>query len=174
MVKKVSITVYLATQNITGNILLPDGKRLSDILNRLSPYPDSDDAFIELSDVTISHSNGQVEKSPVSYVNKEAIQLVTTLDTNLARGIGAQDGSKQYPYIQKKPKWTKMCMPSYEVTGNLHYSERQRVSSLLQTNQTFLPLTDVRLRTTEDNDYWKVAFAAVNRNQILCLRHEEN
>ncbi|MFC2063167.1 hypothetical protein ACFLS8_04425 [Chloroflexota bacterium] len=175
MATEVSVTAYLATQIITGGIVIPDGMRLSDILNG-SPlnYPKNGHKFIELSDVAVRHVDGKVEKAEKSYINKEAIQLLTTLDRDAARGIGTEGVSKNYPYLQKKPKWTKMCMPSYEVTGNLYCCAGQAVPYLQDARLLFLPLTDVNLRTIEESNHWKVAFAAVNRSQILSLRHDQN
>jgi len=174
LIEKIPVFVYLYAQTIAGNVSLPNGKRLSDFLNSsVVGQPDSSSMFIELTDVTISHADGTKEKAQKSFINKTSIQLLTTLDENLARGIGAKDGQKQYPYVYKSPVRARMRMPSYELTGNIHCASGQRTPRLLEEELMFLPLTDARIRVSTGGDWWGANFVAVNRKQIFSLQYEE-
>jgi len=91
----------------------------------------------------------------------------------LARGIGAKDGQKRYPYVHKSPVRARMRMPSYELTGNIHCANGQRTPQLLEEELMFLPLTDARIRVFTGGNWWGANFVAVNRRQIFSLQYEE-
>lgn len=172
MVEKLPVAVYLDAQVLTGTVSLPRGKRLSDFLNSgIAGQPTSN--FLELSEVTISHVDGRKEKAQTAYVNKTGIQLLATLEKDTSRGIGATDGPKPYPFVQKSPSRARMRMPNYELTGSLHCAGGQELQQLLEENMMFLPLTEARIRATDGQLSWNAAFVAVNRGQIHSLRSEE-
>ncbi|MBA7682381.1 hypothetical protein ES703_90731 [subsurface metagenome] len=174
LIEKIPVFVYLDAQTIVGNVSLPSGKRLSDLLNSsVMGQPESSTMFLELTDVTISHADGTKEQVQTSFINKTTIQLLTTLDENLARGIGAKDGPKRYPYVHKSPVRARMRMPSYEITGNIYCTNGQRTPQLLEEELMFFPLTDARIRVSTGGDWWGANFVAVNRRQIFSLQCEE-
>ena len=172
---EIRVCVHLDSQTITGNILLPRGKRLSDLLNgSIVGQTEHNTVFLELTDVVISHTDGTEEKAQTSFINKATIQLLTTLDEDLARGAGAKDSPKQYPYEHKSPLRARMRMPSYELRGNVHCADGQRAPHLLEDRFMFLPLTDAKIRVSKGDDWWGATFVAVNRRQILSLQYEES
>lgn len=174
MIEEIRVCVHLDVQTITGNISLPRGKRLSDLLNGATVgQTEQNTVFLELTDVIISRADGTEEKTPTSFINKAAIQLLTTLDEDLARGIGVKDSPKQYPYVHKSAVRAKMSMPSYELSGDVHCAGGQRAPQLLEDRFMFLPLTDARIRVSRGDDWWGATFVAVNRGQILSLQYEE-
>lgn len=174
MIEEIRVCVHLDSQTITGNVSLPCRKRLSDLLNGSTVgQAEHNTMFLELTDVIISHADGTEEKTPTSFINKATIQLITTLDEDLARGIGAKDSPKQYPYVHKSPVRARMRMPSYELRGNVHCASGQRAPHLLEERFMFLPLTDARIRVSKGDDWWGATFVAVNRRQILSLQYEE-
>jgi len=174
LIEEIRVCVHLDSQTITGNVSLPREKRLSDLLNGSTVGQAEHNAmFLELTDVIISHADGTEEKTPTSFINKAAIQLLTTLDEDLARGVGAKDSPKQYPYVNKSPVRARMRMPGYELRGNVHCAGGQRAPQLLEEQFMFLPLTDARIRVSKGDDWWGATFVAVNRRQILSLQYEE-
>ena len=174
MIEKIPVAVYLDAQTIDGNVSLPHKKRLSDLLNSVVKEQSVNSAtFLKLSDATITHADGTKEKAQTSFVNKATVQLVTTLDRNSGRGIGAKDGPKFYPYVYKSPVRARMRMPSYELTGNIHCASGQKSSQLLEEELMFLPLTNARIRIAKGGDWWGANFVAVNRRQIFSLQYEE-
>jgi len=171
---EIPVCVHLDSQTITGNVSLPRGKRLSDLLNgSIVGQAEHNAMFLELTDVIISHADGTEEKTRTSLINRATIQLLTTLDKDSARGIGAKDHSKQYPYMHKSPVRARMRLPSYELSGDIHCASGQRVSYLLEERFMFLPLTDARILVSKGDDWWGATFVAVNRRQILSLQYEE-
>jgi hypothetical protein len=174
LIEKIQVTVYIEAQTITGNVSLPCGQRMSYLLNSIILGQHENNAtFLELTDVTISHEDGTKERAQTSFINKAAIQLLTTLEKDLARGIGAKDGLKHYPYVHKSPIRASMRTLSYELTGDMHCAGGQRIQQLLEEELTFLPLTDARIRVAKGGDSWGATFVAVNRRQIFSLQYEE-
>jgi len=174
MIEEIRVCVHLDSQTITGNIPLPPGKRLSDLLNgSIVGQAEHNTVFLELTDVIISHADGTEEKTQTSFINKATIQLLTTLDEDLARGVGAKDSPKQYPYVNKSSVRARMRMPSYELRGDVHCASGQRAQHLLEDRFMFLPLTDARIRGSRGDDWWGATFVAVNRRQILSMQCEE-
>ena len=106
---EIRVCIHLDSHTVTGNVSLPRGKRLSDLLNgSIVGQAEHNTMFLELTDVIISHADGTEEKTQTSFINKATIQLLTTLDEDLARGIGAKDNSKHYPYVHKSPVRARM------------------------------------------------------------------
>jgi len=63
-------------------------------------------------------------------------------------------------------------MPGYILMGNMHCAGRQMVWRVLEEG-IFLPLSNVSIRRSDNGHWWKVAFAAVNKGQILSLVEQE-
>ncbi len=169
--EKIPVSIYLDAQTIVGNVSLPSGKRLSDLLNSsVKGQPENSPMFLELTDVTISHADGTKEQVQTSFINRTTIQLLMTLDENLARGIGAEDGPKRYPYVHKSPVRARMRMPSYELTGNIYCTNGRRTPQVLEGELMFFPLTDARIRVSTGGEWWWANFVAVNRKQIFSLQ----
>lgn len=170
----IPVTLYVETQVLTGFVYPPRGKRLSDLLNNVVVGQSEDGGkFLELSDVTISHTDGTRERPQTAYINKSTIQLVSTPDSDSGRGIGAKVGSKAYPFVQKSPVRVRIRLPGYELSGSMHCASGQRVWHLLEEKLMFLPLTDARIRTREKGLWWTAPFTVINREQIFSFQHEE-
>ena len=170
----IAITLYAETQVLIGFVYLPYGQRLSDLLNSATErQPKNKGTFLELSGVTVFHTDGRKERPETAYINKATIQLVATADSDAGRGIGAKVGSDTYPFVQKSPVRAKMCVPGYEIRGTMHCARGQRVRQLLEERLMFLPLTDVKIRASDKDIWWAAPFVAVNREQISILQHEE-
>jgi len=172
MVKaQLGVTLYMQTQTLTGFIHHKE-ERLSDLLNAVSLRRENRGRFIELSYVTIQHIDGREEKLPTIYINKATIQVATTIDGDPAKGIGGKVGAKHYPFVEKLPVPVRVRMPVYILMGNMHCTSRQIAWHALE-EKMFLPLTDVSICRSDNSHWWKLPFAAVNREQMLSLSQQE-
>jgi hypothetical protein len=170
------IKLYMETQILIGNIYYaptPEA-RLLDALNGLSDTgPVKRGKFLELTDVTIEHSDGRKEKLKISYINKATVQLAVTLGAaDSGRGIGAQDGPKSYPYVEKTPLPVRIETHDYVINGNMYRISYQRVWHVLEDTQTFLPLTNAQVCTLANGTREVFPFIAVNKEHILSLQEE--
>jgi hypothetical protein len=124
-----------------------------------------------MTDVTIKHNGGKKETSKTVFVNKQSIQMITTLETNSARGIGAKEGTKHYPFVKKVPIRKTIHMSGYELSGYLHFTDAKE-DAIFTDDRTFIPCTDTMIYDIDKDNRWKIEFAALNRNHISCF--EEN
>ena len=169
---QLAVTLYMETQVLTGFIDQPKEERLSDLLNGVSVRRENQGRFVELSYMAIQYTDGQEEKLPTAYINKATIQVAATIDGDLAKGIGGKVGAKRYPFVEKVSVPVRVRMPAYILMGNMHCASRQMVWRVLEEGM-FLPLTNVSIRQSDNSHWWKVPFAAVNKEQMLSLAEQE-
>jgi len=170
--KQLAVALYMQTQTLTGFIYHKE-ERLSDLLNGVSLRRETRGRFVELSYVAIQYTDGQEEKLPTAYINKATIQVAAMIDGDLAKGIGGQVGAKPYPFVEKLPVPVRVRMPAYILMGNMHCISREMAWHTLEQKPMFLPLTDVSIRQSDNDHWWKFPFAAVNREQMLSLVEQE-
>jgi len=168
-----AVKLYFQTEVLSGFIYHACEERLLDILSGVSVRrPESRGRFVELSEVTVQHSDGKEERLPGAYVNKATIQLAATLAADSGRGIGAKIGTKPYPFQQKSTVPVSLRTAAYAINGNMHRATYQRVWHVLEERPMFLPLTNVDIQALVNGSHWKVPFVAVNKEQILSLQEE--
>ena len=170
------IKLYMQTQVLIGSIYYaptPEA-RLLDALNGLVDRgPVKKGRFLELTDVTIHHADGRKEKLKVSYINKSTVQLAVTLgEVDSGRGIGALDGPKSYPFVEKTPLPVRIETHDYVVNGNMYRISYQRVWHVLEDVLTFLPITHGEVYTLANGTVEGFPFIAVNKDHILSLQEE--
>jgi hypothetical protein len=168
------IKLYMQTQTVIGSISYaptPEA-RLIDALNGVTDRgPEKKGRFLELSDVTIQHTDGSKEKLKTSYINKSTIQLAVTLGgADSGRGIGAHDGPKLYPFVEKTPLPVRIETNDYVIIGNMYHIRYQKVWIVLEDTVPFLPVTHAQIVTLSNNTTEMVPFVAVNKEHILSLQ----
>ena len=170
------IKLYMQTQILIGSISYaptPEA-RLIDALNGVTDRgPVKKGRFLELTDVTIEYADGSKEKLKTSYINKSSIQLAITLgDADSGRGIGAHDGPKLYPFVEKTPLPVRIETNNYVVNGNMYHIRYQKVWIVLEDTALFLPITHAQIITLSDGTLEMFPFVAVNKDHILSLQEE--
>lgn len=172
--QSVVVAVHMQTQVLTGSVSLPSGKRLSDLLNS-NPKEQSNTSsmFLELTDVEISNANGSKERAKTIYINKNSIHMLRTLQYDSARGIGARDGPKKYPFIDKVPVGVTIRLPGYDLNGYLHCTNIQQVAQVLAQKLAFVPCTNSKIHDVNRDEWLNADFIAINKSQISSFRQEE-
>ena len=167
------IMLFMQTEVLSGSIFIstPEGRLLDELNGHFDGEPENRDKFLELTDVTIWHTDGTEEKASVGYINKANIQMAATTTDNLSRGIGAKPDHKLYPFIEKKTVRVKIEMSGYGITGSMHRLSHQKVEHVLKERTEFMPLTHAEVCSLANGKRWYIAFLAVNKEQILSL-HE--
>ena len=168
------IKLYMQTQTVIGSISYaptPEA-RLIDALNRVTDRGRvKKGRFLELSDVTIQHIDGSKDKLKTSYINKSTIQLAVTLGgADSGRGIGAHDGPKLYPFVEKTPLPVRIETNDYVIIGNMYHIRYQKVWIVLEDTVPFLPVTHAQIVTLSNGTTEMVPFVAVNKEHILSLQ----
>jgi len=156
------VVVHLESEIVTGQISIPAKQRLSDYLN--TPMK-----FIKLTGASISSFDSDIEKVSEIHINKEAIKILRTVDSDAARiPTGLRKKHKQT--VQTIPVRTTMQIRDYELNGSLHCTDEIDVSQLLERGVVFLPCTEADIREISSNKLWHAGFVAVNRGQIYSLQ----
>jgi len=166
--KQIALTIYMQNQTLIG-FIYNYGERLSDLLNSISLRRENRGRFVELHDVTIQHSDGREERLETTYINKANIQMAAPVDGDLAKGIGGRAEDKHYPFVNKLSLLVRVQMPAYTILGNLHCVNRGEMRHTIEEKSMFLPLTHVSVCQSENSNWRKLPFAAVNREQMLSL-----
>ena len=164
------IKLYMQTQVVIGSISYaptPEA-RLIDALNGVTDRG-------PVTDVTIQHTDGSKEQLKISYINKSTIQLAVTLgDADSGRGIGAHDGPKLYPFVEKTPLPVHVKTSNYVIIGNMYHIRYQKVWIVLEDTALFLPITHAQVVTLSNGTIEMVPFVAVNKEHILSLQEENS
>lgn len=171
---QLAVNLYLQMYVLSGFIHCPQDERLIDHLSSVSfRRPDSRGRFLELSDVTIYHSDGKEEKLATANINKSTIHLVSTIGANSGRGIGGKAGPKPYPFMDKLSMRVTLQTLAYIVTGNMHRASYQKIWYVLEQSLMFLPLTNVEIHKLANGTCSQSPFVAMNKEQIILLQEEE-
>ncbi len=170
------IKLYMQTEVLIGNISYaptPEA-RLLDALNGVTDRgPVKRGRFLELSDVTTQHADGTKERLKTSYINKSTVQLAVSIgDGDSGRGLGAHDGPKSYPFVEKTQLPVRIETRDYIVTGNMYHIRYQKVWVVLEDAPTFLPITHAQIFNISNGAIETIPFVAVNKEHILSLQEE--
>jgi len=172
--KWLPLTFYMGNHSFTGSLRQPTNVRLTDFLNhKADTQSNKADTFIEVINSNTLYEDGTRQKQHATYVNKTSVILVVAEDGDLARGVGARDGSKTYPFVQKHPSRITAQMPTCTLIADMHCATGQQPLDVLSSKSMFLPLTNVKLKTQGESVWRTAPFAAINRSHILSLHKEE-
>jgi hypothetical protein len=156
----IAIRVYTDAGMFFGIIAVPSRLRLFDFIN-LPPQ------YLHFMGKEVTNIDEPVSNLNEIHINKKAVKFLTTVFEDDGRGVGVKE--TVYQLVQKKTVSVKISMCDYEITGNLHSSEEGSVSDLLEKNLPFLPCTEVKIHSINNNRSWDVSFAAINKNNISAM-----
>jgi chaperonin cofactor prefoldin len=171
---RIEVTLYTQTGVLSGSVYHLEWERLSDLLNDVSDRRGwRASPFLEFSNVNAHNPEGYNEMLPTAHVKKATIYIITLTDANAARGVGARDGLKSFPFVPKSRVPVELQMADYSLIGNMHCAPGQKPQNVLDETPKFLPLTDASIRLMKENIRLTAPFVAVNKEQILALAQEE-
>ena len=172
--QNVDVAVHMQEQVVTGVVSLPPEERLSDFLNSdFNTQSDSSGRFLKLTDAIIDSADGIKQRGGTIYVNKEAIRILRTLETDSARGIGAKDVPKKHPFVHKLSVRATIRLSGFEVNGYLHCTNEEEILELLTKELSFLPCTDAKIHGISEDYSWKASFVAINRKQVCTIQFSQ-
>ena len=98
------IVLFMQTEVLNGSIFIstPEGRLLDQLNNSFYGEPDNRNEFLELTNVTILHSDSTEENLPLVHINKAAIQMAAITDDNLNRGAGARGRPQFLPICRER------------------------------------------------------------------------
>jgi hypothetical protein len=155
---------------IRGVISHDPGHRLLDVLNHTGLETTGNKGnFLTVSDATISTQDSEERNINSVLVNTSNIFFIKEIRDDTERPFEKEISNKIYPYVSKERITIKFYMPSYSLTGKLHYSKRQDPMDVLNATTGFFALTDANISCFTCFDGSNADFLAVNRKQVLYI-----
>jgi len=136
-----------------------------DILNSVLPgglYVDTD--FLPVIETTSHTLNDTETTAQVALINKANILFVSEIRQESEPSTEASH--KLPPVRERFPIIAKLHIPPYVLTGQMHCAKGQRLSSLLNTKDRFIPMTNVDI-VPSSGIRQSAVFVAVNKAQII-------
>jgi hypothetical protein len=164
------VEVYTSTSMIRGVISHDPGHRLLDILNHTGLETAGNKGnFLTVLDTTICTPDNEERNIESILVNTSNIFFIKEITDDTERPFEKEISNKIYPYVSKERITIKFYMPSYSLTGKLHYSKRQDPMDVLNATTGFFALTDANISYLTGFDGSNADFLAVNRKQVLYI-----
>jgi hypothetical protein len=158
-----TVELYLRDQVVRGELRTDAGRRAVDVLNE---SPSGVIALGEASARSIHFFKGSATKLGAVRVQRAHVLLVVPYDASLLGPRQVRAG-----YVEKVPRSVAVGLGPFFLTGTLHVGRYDAPSIELAANdpggRTFVPLTDVRLRSQYDAEWWlDVELLLLNRAAI--------
>jgi hypothetical protein len=122
--------------------------------------------FMPLTEVRILYPGGAKDIALASHVRKSSILFVAERSAGPPERNGTKD-AKGHLLRVKKPLSVKVFMPPYAIEGKMNVGLWQELAQALDSDNRFLPMTDVVISPATLSGESAFPFVAVNKNQIL-------
>jgi hypothetical protein len=162
----VPVEFYIGPQILTGYLPVAAGRRLLDILNRISDL--DRDVQSDYIGFTSDFGGPRGEAPQVRYVRKLSVELAALSDPELARGAGAKVATGLYPRAEKTGVRVSIELPGYSLDGTMHCSQGRTIRDVLDEDTMFLPMTEVTI-IRDNRVYGSRPFVAVRKEQIISV-----
>jgi len=166
--KRVKVQIYAPPYICTGYACCPHQRRLLDVLNGIPMGVGIKDEFLPVSEAEMRSPDGKEAMQSV-HINKANILFLKEIEDGQSRGLGGEVGHKPYPFVLKSSTAVRLYMPSYTLTGQMHYAKGKGIADVLNSGLRFFPVTNVEISSSAGSEPG-VSFIAVNKRQILCLK----
>ncbi len=163
--EQLQVCVYTPTCMLSGYTHCLQGQRLLDLLNNIvmrSLRLGID--FLPVTEATRHAPDGTETTTQFTLINKSNILFVIEIEPQ--EEPDTETGYELPPTREKFVLTARFYIPPYILSGQMHRAKGQRLSDLLNTKDTFLPMTNVDI-VTESGVRESAAFLAVNKNQIV-------
>ena len=169
--RPVEVVVCSTIGTFAGLTYRLDRQRLLDALNQgFAPKGSSIGRdFMPLTQAEVYSPDGSKASKATAFVGKVNILFVG--EKNGGQGNSSADKRDQSGPLwkEKKPVGTEVYVSSYTLVGNMHTGMWQELLEILDSEERFLPLTNVRISpglATGDSEF---SFVAINKAQIEYL-----
>jgi hypothetical protein len=168
--QQIEVTVFTVNAQFNGRIICKPQQRLLDVLNaRANMNNQLSHDFLEIRDMTIFDRTGQsaVKRLEVGYARRSNIIFVGERECLEHCRV-----DKPHPMRDKKPIMTEIELPQVLLKGAIYAETWQDLPGALHRNESFLPVTGVRLDHPLVDGTEAFNFVAVNRDHIIFIGAE--
>ena len=149
---------------------LPD-QRLLDAINKgfVAQSMRVGKDFVPLTDVEVFFQDGRKTRLASTYIRKTNIIFVGEKDERPHELPAIEDRSKLHLKKKKKPIVTEVHVPSYALVGKMHAEVWQELLDTIETDEGFLPMTNVKISPALISGESKFSFVAINKDQVIYI-----
>ena len=149
---------------------LPD-QRLLDAINKgfVAQSMRVGKDFVPLTDVEVFFQDGRKTRLASTYIRKTNIIFVGEKNEKPHELPAIEDRSKLHLKKKKKPIVTEVHVPSYALTGKMHAEVWQELLDTIETDEGFLPMTNVKISPALISGESKFSFVAINKDQVIYI-----
>jgi hypothetical protein len=167
------ITVILPQVSVNGIVRYREQFRILDVLNQgfIGPGQKSKPDFITLINSSLTDSQGAVIlETPRLYIAKKNILFVLESNWASQQSNGQTKTSvKAHLFRNKKPVIVSVSLPGYTLEGAMFTESQMPINMLLEQQESFIPMTDIVIKSHCSVQENSAKFAAVNKKHILYL-----
>ncbi len=164
------VTVCVEGYTFTGKVHHMAQQRILDALNKgiVTGHPRASKAFLQITEAEVLAGDGRrIAESTTSYIGKQSILFVIDREGGQRRSEAVKRQLVGYPIRSKKQVRVKIQMPGYTITGTLYTENWQKLDHLLESEDDFLPVTDVTVSPAVCSDETTADFVAINRAHVI-------
>jgi hypothetical protein len=156
------VQIFSSAMVIGGLVTRIAGQRLLDLLNTGPEAGARYADFICLYNASIGGNLRPNPEQPI-FVNKTNIFFVTEEEGQPWQ----RKASTMYPFVSKEVIGIKFYVPSYTLTGKIHYLKGHKPQDVLTSHAKFFPLTEAHIYSSAGLNESPASFIAVNKDQVL-------
>jgi hypothetical protein len=153
--KWMQILIYLTGDGICIGYIDCPYRRLLDILNNVSSsaISDSNEDYLRLKEARMDWLNRR-ETAEIASISKGDILFVKPT------------GYDSVSLVPKQSKRIRLHLPSYILTGQIHYHRGRPWRTALDSIFNFFPITNVEIASKESNIKCEAPYVAVNKKHV--------
>jgi len=161
--KWMQILTYLTSEGICIGYIDYPYRRLLDILNNVSSSIISDTYgdHLRLKDARIDWL-GRRETTEITSISKDDILFIKPI------------GHSGIPIVPKRFSKVQLHLPSYTLTGQIHYRHGMNWMNALDSIYNFFPITNVEIASQASNIGHTAPYVAVNKKHISSTEEMED
>ncbi len=166
--RKLPVVVCTLSGVFVGDTYRLEEQRLLDALNRgfIARALRMAGDFMPLTDVELYSPGGKRVRLPSIHVHKSNILFVGEKKSSPDAAVGREIRRPQL-IRAKTPLGAEIHVPPYVLEANVYVETWGELPEAIETDNRFLPLTDVRIRPVLPGAESGLDFVAVNREKIL-------
>jgi len=153
--KWMQILIYLTGGGICIGYVDCPYRRLLDLLNNVSSLTisDSNEEYLRVKEAKIDSLNRR-QTAEVASISKHDILFVKPI------------GHDGIPLVPKQSKRVRLHLPSYILTGQIHYHRGRHWRNALDSIFSFFPITHVEIALQASNIKHEAPYVAVNKKHV--------
>ena len=171
--EKVRVMVCCNNYSIIGQTYYPSEHRFLDMLNKdLVIDKQCTTKFLIITQVLLINPDGEKEQIPSAcFVSKDSIIFIGTFDETRSTTSENINTVKAYPWRKKNIIAAKIVFAGkYRLTGQIHNDPWSLPVRSVESQNKFLPMTNVRVISSLELREIHFDFIAVNKNHISLLQ----